>query len=315
MSMTTYSVKNGLVALSAMAMLAAGCGGGGTEQGAAKATICVGGEFSTRPDGLPGLEKAYGFTFPAGDVTAVDEDSLVFTEVDGGRCTFGSITATDGRVGSLGLTVLKDDKGFFPPYNGSLNVRTEVLDGAPGIEELFDPITAALDDKMMIALNSEVDVEGHNPKDVARKWLDGHRDLIKAVDLSGKTFTVGSKEFTEQLVLGQLTKLVLEGAGATVTDQTGLVGSVTVREALKSAKIDLYWEYLGTGWVTYLGNTQAIPDPAKQYEAVRDADVANGITWLEPAPFNNTYAIGTTNEKAKELGITSISEIGRLIAG
>ncbi len=64
-----------------------------------------------------------------------------------------------------------------------------------------------------------------------------------AVDLAGKTFTVGSKEFTEQLILGQITKLVLEDAGATVTDQTGLVGSPVVREALVSGDIDMYWEY------------------------------------------------------------------------
>ena len=55
-----------------LAVGATGCGGGGaTDAGAAKATICVGGEFSTRPDGLPGLEKAYGFTFKPENVTAV----------------------------------------------------------------------------------------------------------------------------------------------------------------------------------------------------------------------------------------------------
>ena len=133
------------------------------------------------------------------------------------------------------------------------------------------------------------------------------------VDLSGQTLTVGSKEFTEQLVLGQLTKLVLEGAGATVNDEIGLVGSETVRAALTSGRIDLYWEYLGTGWVNYLKHTEAIPDPKAQYEAVRDADKPNGITWLEPTPFNDTYALTMTEERAAELKVTSISDIGRLI--
>jgi glycine betaine/choline ABC-type transport system substrate-binding protein len=275
----------------------------------------VGGEFSTRPDGLPGLAKAYGFTFAPENVTTVDEDALVYTEVDGGRCTFGSIAATDGRVGALGLTVLKDDKGFFPPYNASLNVRTEVLDRAPGIRDLFDPIARVLDDKTMVDLNRQVDVDGREPRQVAQQWLDGHKDLVPRADLSGQSFTVGSKEFTEQLVLGQLTKLVLEGAGATVADQTGLVGSETVRAALTSGRIDLYWEYLGTAWVNYLKNTQAIPDPAAQYTAVRDADKANGITWLQTTPFNDTYAITMTNERSAELGITSISQIGKLING
>jgi osmoprotectant transport system substrate-binding protein len=126
---------------------------------------------------------------------------------------------------------------------------------------------------------------------------------------------VGSKEFTEQLILGNITKLALEDAGADVDDQIGLVGSTAVRDAIVAGDVDLYWEYLGTGWVTYLENEQGIPDPQEQFEAVREADAANGITWLEPAPFNNTYAIATTNETAEEQGITSISDIRELIEG
>jgi osmoprotectant transport system substrate-binding protein len=306
---TTRSLRGFLAATSALAVLAAGCGGGGDS---ADASICVGGEFSTRPDGLPGLQEAYGFEFPAEDVTALDEDALVYNEVDQGNCTFGSIFATDGRVGALGLTVLEDDEHFFPPYNGSLNVRTEVLDENPAIEELFAPISEALDDEAMIDLNAQVDVDGDDPEDVAREWLD-ENPIPDGVDLSGVSLTVGSKEFTEQLILGNITKLALEDAGAEVGEQLGLVGSTGVREALTSGAIDLYWEYLGTGWVTYLGNETGIPDVQEQYAAVRDADAANNITWLEPAPFNNTYAIAMTDESAEELDISTISEIGDLI--
>jgi glycine betaine/choline ABC-type transport system substrate-binding protein len=303
--------------MSAVAVFTAACGGDDddtTDGGSADASICVGGEFSTRPDGLPGIEETYGFEFPAADVTALDEDALVYTELDGGNCTFGSIFATDGRVGALGLTVLEDDEGFFPPYNGSLNVRTEVLDEHPAIEELFAPIAESLDDETMVALNAQVDVDGDDPEDVAQEWLDDN-GIPEGIDLSGASLTVGSKEFTEQLILGHITKLALEEAGAEVDDQVGLVGSTTVREALTSGEIDLYWEYLGTGWVTYLGNTEGIPDTQEQYEAVRDADVANGVSWLEPAPFNNTYAIAMTDENAEELGISSISDIKGLIDG
>jgi len=306
-----------LVVVSALAVLAAACGDddddAASDEGSADASICVGGEFSTRPDGLPGLEEAYGFEFAADDVVALDEDSLVYNEVDQGNCTFGSIFATDGRVAGLGLTVLEDDEAFFPPYNGSLNVRSEVLEENPDIEELFAPIAEALDDETMVDLNARVDVEGEDPEDVAQAWLDDNE--IADVDLSGVSLTVGSKEFTEQLILGNITKLALEDAGADVDDQLGLVGSTAVREALTAGEIDLYWEYLGTGWVTYLENTEGIPDPQEQYEAVRDADAANGVTWLEPAPFNNTYAIAMTTEDSEELGITSVSQIGDLIEG
>jgi osmoprotectant transport system substrate-binding protein len=315
---TAKRTTRALAAAAILALVAAGCGDDegttGATTGRAAATICVGGEFSTRPDGLPGVEQAYGFTFPDENVTTVDEDALVFTQVDGGQCTFGSIAATDGRVKALGLTVLEDDKKFFPPYNPAPTVRTEVVNRAPGLRELFAPVAAALDTDTIITLNAEVDVDGKDPVDVARGWLDRNRNVVPQVNLAGQSFTVGSKEFTEQLVLGQLSKLLLEGAGATVTDQTGLVGSETVRGALTSGQIDLYWEYTGTAWVTYLKNTQTVPDPAEQFQRVKDADAANGITWLDMAPFNNTYALTMTNERSQQLGITRISQIGELIA-
>ena len=128
-------------------------------------------------------------------------------------------------------------------------------------------------------------------------------------DLSGATFTVGSKEFTEQLILGEITKQMLENAGATVNDQTGLVGSQVVREALTSGDIDMYWEYTGTGWITHLGNTTPVPGSEEQFEAVKEADAANAIAWLDPAPFNNTYAIALASEKASELGISTMSDL------
>lgn len=129
------------------------------------------------------------------------------------------------------------------------------------------------------------------------------------VDLAGVEVTVGSKEFTEQLILGEITKQVLEDAGATVDDQTGLVGSTTVREALTSGEIDMYWEYTGTGWITHLGNEEPVTGEQEQYDAVKEADAENGIVWLEPAPFNNTYAIALASEKASELGLTTLSDL------
>jgi len=130
-----------------------------------------------------------------------------------------------------------------------------------------------------------------------------------AVDLSGAEFTVGSKEFTEQLILGQITIQLLEDAGATVTDETGLVGSSVVREALTQGDIDMYWEYTGTGWITHQGNDTPIPGAQEQFDAVKEADAANGIAWLDPAPFNNTYAIAVASETATELEIATMSDL------
>jgi len=134
------------------------------------------------------------------------------------------------------------------------------------------------------------------------------------VDLTGASFTVGSKEFTEQLILGQITIQTLEAAGATVTDQTGLVGSTVVREALVSGDIDMYWEYTGTGWINHLLNETPVVGTEEQFVAVRDADAANDIVWLEPAPLNNTYAIAVASETATELSLTSLSDLSANVA-
>ncbi len=133
------------------------------------------------------------------------------------------------------------------------------------------------------------------------------------IDLAGVPLAVGSKEFTEQLILGHMTILMLEDAGAKVEDQTGLVGSAVVRKALTSGDIDLYWEYTGTGWITHLKNTKPIPDEQQQWEAVRQADAANGIVWLPPAPLNNTYAIATNSENHQRFGVETLSDFASLI--
>jgi osmoprotectant transport system substrate-binding protein len=141
----------------------------------------------------------------------------------------------------------------------------------------------------------------------------GGTDTTEAGVLSGASFTVGSKEFTEQLILGQITIQVLEDAGADVSDETGLVGSNTVRAALTSGDIDMYWEYTGTGWINHLGNTAPVKGEREQYDAVAKADLEkNGVTWLEPAPFNNTYAIATSSENATALGVTSLADLAPL---
>jgi osmoprotectant transport system substrate-binding protein len=126
--------------------------------------------------------------------------------------------------------------------------------------------------------------------------------------LEGVSITVGSKEFDEQLILGHMTRIVLEDAGADVDDEIGLIGSDIVRQALEAGDIDIMWEYLGTAWVTYLGNEEAVSaDPQEQVEALREEDA--GFVWLEPTGFNNTYGVAMTAEQADEFGATAVSDV------
>lgn len=137
--------------------------------------------------------------------------------------------------------------------------------------------------------------------------------LAKDSNLEGVKLTVGGKEFTEQLVLCEVAAQALESTGAEVSRSCGLSGTSSVRSALTSGDIDLYWEYTGTGWITHLGQTDPIADPQKLYEAVAKQDEQkNKITWLKPSPANNTYAIAASNEKAQELGVKTMSDYAAL---
>jgi osmoprotectant transport system substrate-binding protein len=135
-------------------------------------------------------------------------------------------------------------------------------------------------------------------------------------ELSGTEFIVGSKEFTEQLILGEMTRVILEDAGASVEDQIGMAGTDATRQALVSGEMDMYWEYTGTGWINYLGNTDPIPDRQEQFEAVAEADLEeNSIKWLAPpAPANNTFAIVVRSEAQEDLGVENLSDMGDLIS-
>ena len=115
--------------------------------------------------------------------------------------------------------------------------------------------------------------------------------------LDGVELTVGSKEFTEQQLVGQMAVMVLEEAGADVTDETGLNGTEIVREALTSGEVDLYWEYTGTGWITLLGNDQPVAGQQEQFDAVKEADLeANDVTWFALTDVDNTFALARRDD-------------------
>ncbi|MET9498198.1 glycine betaine ABC transporter substrate-binding protein [Streptomyces sp. NPDC006552] len=130
--------------------------------------------------------------------------------------------------------------------------------------------------------------------------------------LKGANITVTSKEFTEQLVLGAMMGIAFKAAGADVLDRTGIQGSVGAREAIKSGDADAMYEYTGTAWITYLGNSHPIPDPHRQWEAVREADLKNGVTWLTPSALNNTYALGMNEANFKKYGTKTLSDVAAL---
>jgi osmoprotectant transport system substrate-binding protein len=137
---------------------------------------------------------------------------------------------------------------------------------------------------------------------------------IRPLDgVDGAEVTVGSKNFTEQLILGKIAVIALQVAGFEVTDRTNIPGSVAAREGMLNGEIDMEWEYTGTAWISYLGNPQGIPDREEQWQAVKNADSENGLTWLPPAPMNNTYAFAVRSEAVPELGgVATLGDVAKL---
>lgn len=143
----------------------------------------------------------------------------------------------------------------------------------------------------------------------------GRSGSLAAIDLSTATFKVGSKEFTEQLILGQIALQALKATGAKVEDKTGITGTTNVRAALTSGEIDMNWEYTGTGWTVHLKHDAAQApkgSDALYAQVAKEELAASKVTWLKPAPANNTYAIATAQGRGQQLGVTNMSEYAKL---
>lgn len=123
-------------------------------------------------------------------------------------------------------------------------------------------------------------------------------------DLSGISISVGSKDFDEQLILGNMLKVAYEYMGAEVEDNINLGGTNLAREALLNGDIDTYVEYNGTGYAVHLGIEEPIPfDPEELTSTVRERDLEeNDIHWLSRAPFNNTYGFVSSPALTEENG-------------
>ncbi|MEW2488670.1 glycine betaine ABC transporter substrate-binding protein [Streptomyces sp. NPDC048411] len=130
--------------------------------------------------------------------------------------------------------------------------------------------------------------------------------------LDGASLTVTSKNFSENIVLGQMIGLVFKAAGAEVLDRTNLPGSISAREAIIKGSADAMYEYTGTAWITYLGHAKPIASPLKQWEAVRDEDRKNGVTWLPQSTLDNTYALAISKKNNAEHHLKTLSDVAAL---
>jgi osmoprotectant transport system substrate-binding protein len=130
-------------------------------------------------------------------------------------------------------------------------------------------------------------------------------------DNASTTVVIGSKNFTEQKVLGEIYAQALEAAGYTVETELNLGDEKTALKALEDGQIDGYPEYTGTALLSFFEvPTDELPkDPQEAYEQVRASFEADGIAALAPTPFTSSNEVGLTRERAEELGVTTISDL------
>jgi osmoprotectant transport system substrate-binding protein len=129
--------------------------------------------------------------------------------------------------------------------------------------------------------------------------------------LKGVSVIVGSKDFTESIVLSKIVKQFILANGGKVVDKTNIKGSSTTRQAMVSGDINMYWEYTGTAWLVYQKQTDVNIAPDVLYTKVVAGDKAAKVTWLPMTSFNDTYAWAITKANATKYGIKTYSDLAK----
>lgn len=130
-------------------------------------------------------------------------------------------------------------------------------------------------------------------------------------DNAGVEITIGSKNFTEQKVLGEIYAQALAAAGYTVDTELNLGDEKTALKALQDGQIDGYPEYTGTALLSFFDvPADELPtDPTEAYDQVKNDFAEDGITAFPPTPFTSSNEVAVTKETADELDLETISDL------
>ena len=158
-----------------------------------------------------------------------------------------------------------------------------------------------------------------------------HGSLWQVAGAQEGPVRIGSKDFTEQLILGEMYALLLENAGISTETQLNLGGTQVAHEALLAGEIDLYPEYTGTGLTVVLGMpidavaqatpVEGMPDEGDTADSIdqRVYDIVSeeyleqfDLVWLDESAFNNTQALAVKRAFAEEQGVSTISELAEI---
>ena len=128
---------------------------------------------------------------------------------------------------------------------------------------------------------------------------------------ASKSVTIGSKNFTEEFILGQIYAQALKAAGYKVKTELNLGSEQIALRALKSKQVDAYPEYTGTALTSFFKRkaTDVPHDEQKAYEEAKTEFAKENLVALPPTPFTDSNGVGMAKAKAAQLGITKISDL------
>ena len=127
-------------------------------------------DFMSREDGYPGFSKAYGLKFA--EVREMDL-SLTYIALSSRQVDLIAANSTEGRIATLDLFQLADDKHYFPPYEAVYLVRQDTLQRVPALRDVLAKLANAISTDEMRRLNFEIDGNRRDPKEVVKEWIGG----------------------------------------------------------------------------------------------------------------------------------------------
>jgi len=129
---------------------------------------------------------------------------------------------------------------------------------------------------------------------------------------SGGTLTLGTKNFTEEFIVGQLYRQALEAKGCKINYKENIGATEVVDKALTSGQIDAYPEYTGESVATVFGINQNVTSPQEEYNLAKAAYAKRGQVMSNMTPFFDTDAIAVTKAYAKKYGLVSTADLKKV---
>ena len=275
-------------------------------------TLKLGGppECPDRPFCLLGLNETYGLEFE--EFVPLDAGGpLTVQALTGGQVDVGLLFTSDPAIATNGFVLLEDDKQLQLADNIVPVVRQEVLDANPGVTDLLNTVMERLTQEELTNLNKAVTVDTRPPAEVATEWITAQNFDASSAGLEGDII-VGSTNFYEQEILGEIFAQLLESNGATVERKFQLGNREIVFPALEAGEIDILAEYAATALeFVNEGAGEATTDPVATTDALRAALEPKGLAALNPAEATDQNGFVVTQATADQYGLTKISDLAQ----